>query len=438
METTDALTALVYLLPLVALLTAHLWRRGARERRSLRARDSSNRAGLGEPVSLHPVINPNRCMGCAACVEACPQGDVLGVIGGQAELVNPSHCIGHGACRESCPTDAIQLAIGTATRGVDIPVLGSDFQTNVEGIFIAGELGGMGLIRNAIEQGRRSMESIRKLPGIGSGDRLDVVIVGAGPAGLGASLTAVQHGMRFVTLEQETVGGAVRHHPRGKVVVLHPVDVPLVGKVRFREMTKEALLDFWNGVRKETGLRVQENERVAGIRRLEDGFEVKTSRTSYTARAVLLAVGRRGTPRKLGVPGEEAAKVVYRLVDAEQYRGRRVLVVGGGDSAVEAAIRLAEETDVEVTLSYRREVFQRVSPLNLDRLETAEKAGELRVLRGSEVLEIASGEVRVRSANGEHTLRNDDVIVCAGGLVPTEFLHQVGVEIETRYGTPIA
>jgi thioredoxin reductase len=430
------LAALVYVLPLLGVLFAYFRRHDAREQRNRRILETARSSGLSEPVSLHPVINPNRCMGCAACVHACPS-NVLGVITGQAELVNPTHCIGHGQCKEACPTDAISLAIGTETRGVDIPVLGQDFQTNVAGVFVAGELGGMGLIRNAIEQGRRAVEALRKLPGVGQGDRLDVVIVGAGPAGFGASLTALEHGLRFVTLEQDTLGGSVAHHPRGKIVVTEPVEVPMVGTVRIRETTKESLIEFWQDTLRRTGLRIREQERVEAISRRGDGFEVRSTRGSYTTRAVLLAGGRRGTPRRLEVPGEESSKVVYRLVDPQQYRGRRVLVVGGGDSALEAATRLAAEPDTEVVLSYRGQAFQRPRPSNRERLDAAARERRLAVLLGSRVVEIRPESVLLETDSGAKEIANDAVLVCTGGVLPTDFLRSVGVEIQTKYGTPL-
>lgn len=433
----SATPLLVYALPLLAVLALYFHRRGSRERTTRRALADSAEVGLTDPVSLHPVINRNRCMGCGACVDACPEGDVLGVIAGQAELVNPTHCIGHGACQQSCPTDAITLAIGSERRGVEIPVLGSDFQTSVPGMFVAGELAGMGLIRNAVEQGRQALESVRKLDGIGEGDRLDVVIVGAGPAGFSASLAARSHGLRFATLEQEAFGGAIVHHPRGKILVTEPVELPLVGRVRIRETSKESLLAFWQRVRRDTGIAIRERERVEAIRPADGGFEVRTARGLLHARAVVLAVGRRGTPRKLEVPGESSSKVVYRLSDAEQYRGRRVLVVGGGDSALEAAVMLAETPGTEVTLCYRGQAFSRARRGNREKLERARAAGRVRVLLETTLEEIEPDRVRVRAGGAERAFANDTVIACVGGVLPKDFLAAVGVRTETRFGTPL-
>jgi thioredoxin reductase/Pyruvate/2-oxoacid:ferredoxin oxidoreductase delta subunit len=330
-------------LVLGTLLATALYVRAARRREgeSVSVLERSLRESLAEPASLHPVIDPSKCIGCGSCVEACPEKEVLGLVDGRAQLIGPSHCIGHGACRTACPSSAITLVFGTETRGVDIPLVSASFETNVPGIFIAGELGGMGLIRNAFEQGRQAVEAIRRLDGIGSSQPLDVVIVGAGPAGFSASLAAKQAGLRFVTLEQDSLGGTVAHYPRGKIVMTVPGRLPLIGKVPFTETSKEKLIEFLQAAERDAGIAIRYRERVESVERNNDGFVVKTHRDSYRSRAVLLAIGRRGTPRRLGVEGEDLPKVTYRLIDPEQYRNRKVLVVGGGDSAIEAAVAVA-------------------------------------------------------------------------------------------------
>ncbi|MEW6312792.1 MAG: NAD(P)-binding domain-containing protein [Pseudomonadota bacterium] len=391
------------------------------------------KAGLTEPSSLHPVIDPKKCLNSGACVIACPE-EAIGIIKGKAQLINPTVCIGHGACKAACPHDAITLVFGTEKRGMDIPQVNPNFETNVPGIFIAGELGGMGLIRKAAEQGKQAIDSISKLKN--NGAPLDVVIVGAGPAGLSATLGAMEKKLRVVTIEQEdSLGGAIYQYPRNKIAMTAPVKLPIIGQVKMGEISKEELLEFWNGVVKKTGIKIQFHERMETITKTEKGYAVRTNKQTYETRSVLLAIGRRGTPRKLGVPGEELPKVVYRLIDPEQYRNMNVLVVGGGDSALEAAIAIAGEPGTTVVLSYRSDAFGRVKQKNRDRLETLEAQGRVKVLLKSNVRQIRTGGVTLEQEGQTFELPNDAVIICAGGILPTPFLKEIGVMVETKFGT---
>jgi thioredoxin reductase (NADPH) len=433
----DPLILIFYGLPALVVLGWFVFRRRSLERTSALIDADSRSAGLHEPASLHPVIDPSRCIGCGSCVKACPEEPehhVLGIIGGRAQLIGPSDCIGHGACKAACPVEAISLVFGSERRGAEIPVLTPQFETSVPGIFIAGELGGMGLIRNALEQGRQAVEAIHAARPQ-AGDRLDLLIVGAGPAGFAASLTALSKRMRFVTIEQESLGGCVFQYPRGKVVMTAPATVPLVGKVNLRHTSKEALLEFWMECERKTGVRINYHERVDDITQDRDGFIVRTSRAQYQTRSVLLAIGRRGTPRKLGVPGEDLPKVVYRLIDPEQYAGQNVLVVGGGDSALEAATSVAEAGGSSVVLSYRGDAFDRAKQRNRERVQSAAAAGRLQVLLNSNVKQIAANSVSIEQPGRVMKFPNDAVIVNAGGVLPADFLRRVGIYVEMKYGT---
>ncbi|MDE2417200.1 MAG: NAD(P)-binding domain-containing protein [Burkholderiales bacterium] len=393
----------------------------------------SIQSGLAEPPSLHPVVDPLRCIGSGSCATVCPE-NALGIVNGKAVLKNAAHCIGHGACMAACPFDAIKLVFGTEKRGIDIPNISQNFETNVPGIFIAGELGGMGLIRKAAEQGRQAIAAIRNRSE-GKGD-YDVVIVGCGPAGLSAGLSSIHHKLKYKLIEQEdSLGGAVYHYPRQKIAMTAPVVLDLIGTVKFGEVQKEKLLEFWQGVVKKTGLQIGFRERMEAVERSESGFVVRTNKGEYSARTVLLTMGRRGTPRKLDVPGEESAKVVYRLIDPEQYKGQAALVVGGGDSALEAAIALAEQPDTPVILSYRSSAFSRVKQKNRTLLEQAEKAGRIRVMFNSTVVEIYDREVEIEQDGHKERFSNDVVLVCAGGLLPTPLLQKIGIEFATKFGT---
>lgn len=433
----DLTSILVYALPMMGVLAYYTLRQRRIHRHNISAHEESVSAGLIEPASLHPVIDEAKCLGCGACVRACPEQPhhhVLGLINGKAALVGPTECIGHGACKVACPFDAITLVFGTERRGVDIPVLKPNFESNVPGIYVAGELGGMGLIRNALMQGQQAVEAIAqartRIPGA-----IDLFIVGAGPAGLAGCLAAKHQGLDYVAVEQESLGGAVFQYPRGKLVMTSPVELPIVGKVQFKNTTKEELLQFWTGASKNNGLNIRYRERVESITRLERGFRIKTTQGEYTAATVLLALGRRGTPRKLGVTGEELPKVVYRLIDPEQYRGKKVVVVGGGDSALEAAASIAELGDTEVVLSYRGDAFQRAKTRNRQRVEQATASGQLKIMLKSQIREIQPDVVILQQGEQSVKIANDAVIVNAGGILPNDFLKSIGIDVETKWGT---
>jgi thioredoxin reductase/NAD-dependent dihydropyrimidine dehydrogenase PreA subunit len=426
---------LIYAAVILTLLLLYLRRHKRREQGHVDDLKQAIASGLAEPQSLHPVIDPLRCIGSGSCARACPE-EALGIINGKAVLINGASCIGHGACLTACPVEAIKLVFGTEKRGVDIPNVQPNFETNVPGIFIAGELGGMGLIRKAAEQGRQAVDSI-KARKVAATAEFDLVIVGGGPAGLSAGLASIEKGLNYKLIEQEdSLGGSVYHYPRNKIAMTAPVKLALVGSVKMGEIQKEKLLEFWHDVVSKTGLQISYSEQMKSIERQGDGgFVVRTSKASYSARSVLLAIGRRGSPRKLDVPGEESSKVVYRLIDAEQYRRMTVLVVGGGDSALEAAIALAEQPGTTVGLSYRSDAFARVKAKNRLRLEEQERSGRVRVMLQSQVVSIQQKSVTLSIHGREEELANDAVIVCAGGVLPTPLLQKVGIEFETRYGT---
>jgi thioredoxin reductase (NADPH) len=427
----------IYAIPFAVITAIYIWRQRRIEGRHRQTLEDTVAAGMTEPASLHPLINDSKCLGCGACVKACPETshhDVLGLINGKAVLIGPTDCIGHGACKTACPFDAITLVFGTARRGLDIPLLQPNFESNVPGIYVAGELGGMGLIKNALTQGRQALEAIAKA-GVKRPGALDVLIIGAGPAGLAASLAAKKMGLSYQTIEQEALGGAVFQYPRGKLVMTAPVDLPIIGKVQFRNTSKETLLKFWNEACHGNGLKISYQERVEAIENKDGAFHVRTTKGQHVASAVLLGIGRRGTPRKLGVPGEEMSKVVYCLIDPEQYRGKHVVVVGGGDSALEAAASIAELGDASVALSYRGEAFQRAKKRNRERVDQATAKGQLKVLLNSQVREIRADEVVLKQADKELKLRNDAVIISAGGILPNDFLKSIGIQVETKWGT---
>lgn len=390
--------------------------------------------GLFEPVSLYPKIDLNLCIKSGACVEACPEKDILGILRGGGTLINASNCVGHGACFHSCPVEAISLVIGTEKRGVDLPHVNEKYESNVEGIYIAGELGGMGLIKNSVEQGALAVENIVKSGLKKDATAFDLIIIGAGPAGIAASLTAKKHGLNFLTLEQDSLGGTVFNFPRSKIVMTAPVDLPLHGKVKLFDTSKQELLNLWTSVLEKNNIKIRERTKVEAIHPEGAIFKLRTNRDEeFRTQTVLLAIGRRGSPRKLGVPGEQSEKVAYRLLEPERIEGKKVVVVGGGDSAVEAAMSLADQN--EVILSYRKDAFGRIKPKNRERLTYYLGMDKMQVIYNSNLTKIEKDQVHLKIGEGpEKILENDLVYIFAGGELPTQFLQKAGVMITKRFG----
>jgi thioredoxin reductase/NAD-dependent dihydropyrimidine dehydrogenase PreA subunit len=432
----DTLLVALVAIALIGLVLWPFYRRQRNlERVTAEAEELARRYGLHEPVSLHPVVDVGACIGTGNCISVCPEGDVLGMRHGQAFTVSPARCIGHGLCERACPTEAIQLVFGSTKRGVEIPRIKQNFETNVPGLYIVGELGGMGLIRNAFEQGRQCVEGIAAA-GRGPASALDVVIVGCGPAGLSASLHCQHHGLRFLTLEKEDIGGTVRYYPRKKIVMTSTVKVPGYGKLDFREIQKEELIGIWEDIVQRTSLHVDTGVTVTAVTREPDGcFRVASGDETYRARQVVLAIGRRGVPRKLNVPGENLPKVIYSLLEPEVYRQDRVLVVGGGDSAVEAALALSDQPGNQVTISYRGEQFSRIKPGNRARIEEAIGRNRVQVLWRTNVVAIDEQSVTYRNGTTA-TIPNDVVAVFAGGELPFRFLESCGVKVDVKFGQP--
>ena len=394
--------------------------------------------GLNEPVSLHPFVDVNTCIGTGACVAACPEKDILGIRNGKATIINASRCIGHGACFHACPTEAISLRIGTEKRGVDLPHISQTFETNVPGIFIAGELGGMGLIKNAVAQGKQAVENIAKSLNKNHRASYDLVIIGAGPAGITGALTAKKHNLNFLLLEQDTLGGTVFSFPRKKIIMTSPMDLPLYGKIKLYETSKSELLDLWQNVLNKNNIKIYENSKAESIISEDGILKVTTIKEEqFTAAAVLLAIGRRGTPRKLNVPGEMKEKVAYRLLDPENISGKRIVVVGGGDSAVESALLLADQN--HVTLSYRNEVFNRIKPQNNMLLNKAVAEGKLEVRMNTNLLKIEDDYITLTIGSDGKTIeiQNDLVYIFAGGELPTQFLEKAGIKITKKFGETV-
>ncbi|MFT3693699.1 MAG: NAD(P)-binding domain-containing protein [Kofleriaceae bacterium] len=387
------------------------------------------------PVSIHPEIDLDACIGSGACVRACPEDGVLAITDGRARLVSPMSCIGHSACLAACPVGAIRLVFGTATRGIELPKLSSSFETTAAGIYVVGELGGMGLIRNAVEQGRQAAAAIVKSGRRGGAGDLDAIVVGAGPAGIATALALAAQGLRYLVVEQDKFGGTITHYPRAKVVMTGSLELPGYGTVRRSTMSKEDLVELWTDIRARTDLPVREGVRVTTIEREGAAWRVQGDGFRDRAATVVLALGRRGAPRELGVPGEELAKVVYRVIEPEVFAGRRVLVVGGGNAAADCVIALAEQGQcASVGISYRRSELARVRASVRARLDDLIAAGRVTSHLESEVVSIAADQVLLRTPRGLEQVPNDHVVVQIGGTAPSELLRSIGIELVEKRG----
>jgi thioredoxin reductase/ferredoxin len=387
------------------------------------------------PLLLH-AINDDRCTGCEACVVVCPT-DVLELAANKSRVARFHSCIQCEQCVTACPTSAlVMFPRGTSPPPYRMPDL-DEFYRAAPRLYLIGEAAGKPLVKNASNLGRAVVEHLVRdglQPSARGGDDVDVLIVGSGPGGLSCALSCLEHRLSYALLEKdELVASTIARYPKGKHVMAEPYDVRCLGLLPVFDAEKSQLLAAWQELIVARGLRVSTRETVEDVQREGDRFAVKSSRTRYRAGAVVLAIGTRGTPRRLGVPGEALPKVAALLDDPERHAGERVLVVGGGDSAVEAAIALAEHAR-GVTLSYRGKALSRCKAANRQRLQAMVEAGRVTLAFGTQVTEIRAGEVLLSrgSGGGAQVVGNDHVVVCIGGEPPLKWLEKVGVRYVER------
>lgn len=417
------------------------------------------------------VIDLDRCIGCDGCERACAdrhgvarlqrKGPVLGRLSfavacrtcvdhrcydacgfdaialapNEEVRINQDKCVGCAACFSACPNNVITMQekpYSGADFKEQIPETDLEGHTNLPGLFLVGEATGTALIKLAINTGRKAVEvaaqeiAASRTP---TGP-LDVIVVGAGPAGLSAALTAKELDLRFEVFDKGHFATTINSYPRHKVVMAEPAHIPLYGKLWLKDTTKEELIGHWKEIIEKTGLQIRSHEPVEDVQRQADGtFEVTTAKGKYQARAVVLATGTRGAPRKLDVPGEVEPRVQYALTEPGDFRGKACLVVGGGDSAVEAAMSLADVPGTTVTLSYRKDSFGRIKARNKSRLEEYSAAGKCTVILESSVKAIGPGQLTLKTKDGSKEIPNDQIFAMLGAEPPTKFFQKVGIKI---------
>ena len=422
-------TAVVVIIPLIL----YLLKMRSREKKAREAAEKGSIFSEG-PRAQHPHIDTSSCIGCQTCTSVCPEGDVLAMVGGKAAIVNGYKCIGHSLCFDACPVGAITMVMASPSMAATLPYLTPEYETNLKNLFIIGELGGLALIKNAVNQGRDCIDTITQRlqlaePGPVDPDLLDVLIIGAGPGGLSASMRAIENKLTYLTIDREEVGGTVAKYPRQKLVMTSPVEFPLYGKFRKTELSKENLIAFWNEILARVDFNVHTNELVEDILSTKSGHYITmTNQGEYRSKSVILAMGRAGTPQKIGAKGEELPKVMYRLIEADHYFNKNIVVVGGGDSAIEAAMGLANQPGNKVTLSYRKDMFSRIKDRNAKRIDEYARSGKLTVLFNSNLVEVTETSAVIDVKGERQELPNDFVWIFAGGVPPDDFLKKVGVQ----------
>src|ERR1700730_5446844 len=439
------------------------------DRVSLISPEDLLRLDPGAPDYPHPVIFPERCIGCHACVDACPH-DVLKIVNGIASPVARDQCVEDTSCQVECPVNPKACIVINTTKKIKprpVPTRDPSFMTNVPGCYIIGDVSGTPLIKNAANEGADAIKHIVRELQNGAGAEpkagVDVAIVGIGPAGLSAAIAAKQFKLRYVGIEQDKVLATIDAYPKGKYVFFKPETMDSRGTIEVDGAgeQREKILESWIGAMNNNGVVINEGESCKKIEKAADGdyFVVQTEKgiareqVTYNARRIVLALGNRGTPMKLRLPGEEMKvtrdgrtedKVKYKLTDPEVYKKKRIIVVGAGNSAIEAAVDLVarrngdqiafrpDDEINEVTLVIRSDMKNDLKFGNKLQVYQCIDEGRIKAYFGTAIKEIRDGEVvlmNARTSEEKITIPNDFIFAMIGGDRPTKFLESIGIKI---------
>jgi thioredoxin reductase len=342
----------------------------------------------------------------------------------------------------ACPTEAlVMFPEGATPPPLKIPEIDENFQTAIPGQYLIGEVAGKPLVKNAANLGRAVIEHMLTTglyPGAlgpsSPGDNVvDVAIVGSGPGGLSAALTCIQKGLSYVVLEKEQeIASTIARYPKGKLVMAEPYDTVNVSLLPVFDSSKEQLVPIWKELIERVRLSINLGESVEAVQRTQQGFDVRTTVAAYRAQRVVLSIGTRGKPRTLQVPGENLPKIFSLLEDPDVWNGRNVLVVGGGDSAVEAALALAD-SGARVIISYRGKGFNRAQPKNKSTVERYAAEGRIKAKLGSQVLQFDAEGVTLQLGDGQQKrYPNDAAFVLIGADPPVAWLEKMGIRFVER------